>query len=95
MGELAKLPQGDTQLVFCLVDAGALAGVGGGLEFGAGKTQREREADQPLLGAVVQVALQPPAFVVTGGDDPCSGGAQVLQLGCQLCLEPLVLQHQP
>jgi hypothetical protein len=57
MRELAKLPQGDAQFVFRLVDAGAAAGVGGGLELGAGKPQREREADQPLLGAVVQVAL--------------------------------------
>jgi hypothetical protein len=95
VGELAQFPQGDAQLVFRLVDAGALAGVGGGFELGAGKTQREREADQPLLGTVVQVALQPPALGVTGGDDPRAGGTQVLQLRRQFRLEPLVLQRQP
>ncbi len=34
-------------------------------------------ADQPLLRAVVQVALEPPALRVTGGDDPLARGLQL------------------
>ena len=36
--------------------------------FDEGELQRKR--DQPLLGAVVQVALDPTPFGVPGGDDP-------------------------
>ena len=39
--------------------------------------QRERERDEPLLRAVVQVPLEPAALVVAGLDDPRARGAQL------------------
>ena len=39
--------------------------------------QREHDADEALLGAVVEVALDPPASVIGGFDDP---GARLLEL---------------
>ena len=41
-----------------------------------GDPQRQRERDEPLLGAVVQVALQPPALGQAGLDDPGARAAQ-------------------
>ena len=38
--------------------------------FGLHGAQLQREGDQPLLGAVVQIALKSPPFGVAGGDDP-------------------------
>ena len=39
--------------------------------------ERERERDEPLLRAVVQVPLEPPALVVAGFDDARARGAQL------------------
>ena len=38
----------------------------------------QQHRDQPLLDAVVQVPLDPPARLVAGGHDPCPGGGQLL-----------------
>ena len=43
-----------------------------------GGPHADRRHEQALLGAVVQVALDPPPRVVAGGDEP---GARRLQLG--------------
>ena len=40
--------------------------------------QVKHQGDQPLLGAVVQVALDPPAGLVAGGHDPGPRGRQLL-----------------
>jgi hypothetical protein len=53
------------------------------------------QRQETLLGAVVQVSLQPAAFTVSGLDDPGTGGAEFLQLGEQFRLQPLVLQAEP
>jgi hypothetical protein len=45
-----------------------VAPVGRGL--GLRVAHRQSERDQPLLGAVVEVALDPAAGLVGGGDDP-------------------------
>ena len=37
----------------------------------------QRQGDQPLLGTVVQVTLDPPARLVGGGDDPRTRGGQL------------------
>ena len=50
------------------------------------------ERDEPLLGAVVQVALQPPALGSAGLDDPRARGAQLLDARAQLGLQALVLR---
>ena len=57
--------------------------------------QRHPEAEQPLLGAVVEVALEPPPLVVAGLDDPRPRGAKLRELGAQLGLQPLVLEREP
>ena len=51
-----------------------------------GEPERERERDEPLLRAVVEVALQPAALLVRGLDDPRARGAQLLDAGAQLGL---------
>ena len=52
----------------------------------AEQAELQGDADEPLLRAVVQVALEPPPLVVAGGDDPL---ARVLQLADAI----LVLQR--
>ena len=54
----------------------------------------QRQRDQPLLGAVVQVALEPAALVVGRLHDPRARGAQLLDLRPQLGVEPLVLERE-
>ena len=63
-------------------------------EMGAGELQRERERDESLLGAVVQVALEPAPLSVAGGDDPHAGGAQVGELREQLGVQALVIERE-
>ena len=53
------------------------ARVGVGLEAALDHAQLQRERHEPLLGAVVQVALQPPALGVAGLDD---AGARAREL---------------
>ncbi len=58
------------------------------------------ERHQVLLGTVVDVALDPPALGVGGGDEPQARGAQLLvgppevvQAGPKRCVEAAVVQH--
>ena len=51
---------------------------GVGLELPACEPQRERQADEVLLRAVVEVALEPAPGVVARGDDPGARRAQLL-----------------
>ena len=59
----------------------------------AGHPQRQAQRDQPLLGAVVQVALEPAPLGVAGLDDPRPGGPDLLQLRLHLGLQPGMLQR--
>jgi hypothetical protein len=52
------------------------------------------EREEPLLGAVVQVALEPPPLLVAGADDPGARLAKLVELGSELGLEPCVLEGQ-
>ena len=45
-----------------------------------GDLQLETERDEPLLGAVMEVSLDPPALAIPGLDDPCARGAHLLEL---------------
>ena len=54
----------------------------------------QRERDEPLLGAVVQVALEPAALGRAGLDDSRARGAQLLDPGAQLRLQALVLDRE-
>ena len=87
--------------------ASAAASFGVGLERGARRAARasvgelrsrelEREPDpeQALLGAVVEVALEPAAFGVAGLDDARARGAHLGELGAQLGLEARVLERE-
>ena len=53
----------------------------------AGELEREPDPEQVLLGAVVEVALEPAALGVAGLDDAGAGGAHLGELGAQLGLE--------
>ena len=59
---------------------------------GAGRRER---LDEPLLGAVVEVALELAAGGVAGLDDAGARGAQVAQAGAQVGLQALVLERDP
>ena len=60
-----------------------------------GQAQLHLEGHQLLLGAVVQVALEAPPFLVLGRDQPLARGPQLFQAVEQLGGEAHVAQHQP
>jgi hypothetical protein len=62
--------------------------------LGDGETDRKRQSHEPLLRTVVQIALEPPAFLVAGLDDASSRGPQLLELRAQLRLEALVVERK-
>jgi hypothetical protein len=73
-GELAQVVQHAAELVGGLVQLrGLRAGPGGHRHTGAA-AEAQREGDQPLLGAVVQVAFDAAAGGIAGSDDPGAGG---------------------
>ena len=91
-GELTQLGQRDRELLADLVDrAGEPAVAQPRLQH----PQVQGERDELLLGAVVEVALDPPARVVGGLDDPQPRDAQLLHAGAQLGLQALVVDRQP
>src|SRR5207244_6984739 len=53
--------------------------------------ERQRERDQALLGAVVQVALEPAPLGITGLDDARTRRLELDEAVAQLRLEPLEL----
>ena len=69
--ELAQLLQRRGQLLLRRVEQPRLVGVG--REVHGEEAELDREGDELLLGAVVQVALEPPALGVAGADDAGAG----------------------
>ena len=67
------------------------AGVSVGSQLLLEQAQLEREGDQPLLGAVVQVALQSLPLLLSGLDDPRTRSPQLLQARPQLDVQAPVL----
>ena len=61
-------------------------------DVGAEHPQLERERDEPLLGAVVQVALEPAALGVAGRDDALARRLHLGEPGLRLRQEALVLE---
>ena len=57
--------------------------------------QDDAEADEPLLRAVVEVALELAAGGVAGLDDPRAGRPQIGQPRAQVGLQALVLERDP
>ena len=92
--QLAQLLQGAGQLVARGVEHGARGAVRVRLQAALGQPELQRERDQALLGAVVQVALQAPALEHRDLDDPRARGLQLVEAGAQLGLQALVLQRQ-
>ena len=63
-------------------------------ESAAGELECEPDPEQALLGAVVEVALEPPPLGVAGLDDPRARGAHLGELGAQLRLQARVLERE-
>ena len=59
-----------TSACFASPCASSTSRAGGAGPRSAGEAERHRQRDQPLLGAVVQVALDPAALGVGGVDQP-------------------------
>src|SRR5207237_7802711 len=55
--------------------------------------QLERERDQPCLRTVVEIALEPLAFLPPRIDHPRPRALQLLDARGQLCLQPPVLER--
>ena len=89
--ELAQLGERDRELLADLVDRAGEPGVD---QPRLEHPQVERERDELLLGAVVQVALDPAARVVGGLDDPQPRDPQLLDPRAQLGLQALVVDRE-
>ena len=60
----------------------------------AGELEREPDPEQALLGAVVEVALEPPSLGVSGLDDAGTGGSHLGELGAEFRLQARVLERE-
>ncbi len=67
----------------------------GALSAGPRLIEPHRKGDEPLLGAVVKVALDPAPLGILGLDDPRPRRADLLELRPDLRREPLVLEREP
>ena len=75
------------------IRASSLVTIGG--RAGTREAQVVGQREQPLLGAVVEVALEPAPLGVAGLDDPRARRAQIMELGQHLGLQPFVLEREP
>ena len=87
-----------------ILDRGAQLGVrllerGGRLHAGreprAHEPERQGESDEALLGAVVQVPLEPAPLGIGGVDDAGAGAAELFQPRRDLRVQALVLEGEP
>ena len=92
-GELAQLLERGVELLAGAVEQ-RLGGLGVLAQAAARQAHVEGHRDQPLLGAVVQVALQAPALLQADAEHPLARRAQLLDLRAQLGVEALVLERQ-
>ena len=91
--ELAQLVDGDLQLVGAPSSSGPPR-VDAPRPTPLRAPELERERDQPLLRAVVQVALDPTPLLVGRGDDPRARLLHLLELRAHLRVEPRVLEGE-
>ena len=91
--ELAQLGERGGQLA--LGRGHELLGGGGvaAADAALGELELERERDEALLGAVVEVALEPPALRVARRDQPLARRAQLREAGPRLGVQVLVLER--
>ena len=88
--ELAQLGKGGAQFRLGRVEAPSPVVI----ELGAEEPEREREHDEPLLGAIVQVALKPAAHAVAGLDRASARRPQLLELRARVGLKALTVECQ-
>ena len=85
-GELAQLLEGELELapggIEQLARERRVA-----VELAPREAQLDRERDEPLLGAVVEVALEAPALEHRDVDEPRARALELLDAGAQLGLE--------
>ena len=91
-GELAQLREPGGELDERVVEQRRRAGAR--LRVLAREVEHDRERDEALLGAVVQVALEPPARRVTRRHEPRARRLQLVDPCAQLGGEPLVLERE-
>ena len=93
-GDVAELVERDGDLAACAWSSRARASAIAG-QLLLEQAELERERDQPLLRAVVQIALQSLALLLAGLDHACARAAQLLQVRLQLGLQAAVLERDP
>ncbi len=79
-GELAQLLRAPRRAPRSHSSSSSSAAAGSDVDLRLREPERERERDQPLLRAVVQVALEAPPLLVAGRDDAGARGPQLLLL---------------
>src|SRR6266516_5276728 len=89
----AKLVERDRDLAPRLVEPRARVAVAGHLFLQ--QAQLERERDQPLLGSIMQIALQPLALTLPRLDHPCTRTLQLLQVSFLLGMQTPILERDP
>src|SRR5262249_36515056 len=85
--ELAQLVDRDRDLGECTLERLTGALWRGRAELVLCVAEREPDRDEPLLGAIVEVALDPPPFRVRGGADPRPRGLDLGDLAPELDAE--------
>jgi hypothetical protein len=91
--ELAQLLERLVELLAHLDDV--LRGcVGIGMDLRFDQTQVERDRDEPLLGAVMEIPLESAALGVAGRHDASARLAQIVHVRLQLGVEAAVLESQ-
>src|SRR3954467_12337474 len=87
----AKLVERDSDLVSRLIETRARVLIAGDLLLEQAELERER--DQPLLGTVVQVALQSLPLPLSCLDHASAGSLQLLQMRLLFGLQACVLER--
>ena len=93
VGDRAQLLERDRDLLAGGFDLRLRLGIVG--ELVGVHPELERERDQPLLGAVVEVALEPLALLLAGLDHARARALELLQLRLELDLQAPVLERDP
>ena len=93
-GELAQLGDGHLQLLDRAGEDSLEVGIHAAPEAPLGRTELERERDETLLGAVVDVALDAAALLVAGRHDPPARLLHLDELRAHLGVQPSVLERE-
>ena len=93
--KLTQLLEGDLELVRSRLQQLVDLGIALLAESPLRASELERQRNEPLLGAVVEVALDPAPLLVGGGDDPCARLLDHLELSPHLRVQPRVDKGEP